>query len=67
MISAKTAILSGKRGAYMSYVSPKLKPQFETLSIDLKNEILSRNVRLEKLQDLMDVLEQIIAEGETAP
>lgn len=51
----------------MSYVSPKLKPQFETLSIDLKNEILSRNVRLEKLQDLMDVLEQIIAEGETAP
>ena len=28
----------------MSYVNPKLRYYFESLSIDLKNEILSRNV-----------------------
>lgn len=50
----------------MSYVSPKLRPQFESLSIDLKNEILSRDVRLENLQDLIAVLETIVEDGETA-
>lgn len=47
----------------MSYVSPKIRPQFETLSIELKNEILSRDVRLENLFDLIAVLDQIVAEG----
>lgn len=50
----------------MSYVSPKLRPQFESLSIDLKNEILSRDVRLENLQDLIAVLETIVEDGESA-
>ena len=50
-----------------SYVSPKLRPRFETLSVDLKNEILSRGVHLETLQDLIAVLEQIVQEGEAAP
>jgi len=47
----------------MSYVGPKIKTQFESLSIDLKNEILSRNVRLENLNDLISVLEQVVGEG----
>ena len=53
-------------GEIMSYVAPKLRGQFESLSIELKNEILSRNVRLESLHDLISVLEQIVAEGEAA-
>lgn len=47
-----------------SYDSPRLQTQFESLSVDLKNEILSRNVRLENLHDLIAVLEQIVQEGE---
>lgn len=46
----------------MSYISPALREQFESLSIDLKNEILSRDVRLEKMADLMNILEQIAKE-----
>ena len=51
----------------MSYVSPKMRPRFETLSVDLKNEILRRDVRSETLHDLIAVLEQIVQDGETAP
>ena len=51
----------------MSYVSPALRSRFESLFIDLKNEILSRNVTLNSLQDLMAVLQQIVEEGEAAP
>lgn len=47
----------------MSYVSPKIKTQFESLSVDLKNEILSRNVKLENLNDLIQVLQKIVDEG----
>jgi hypothetical protein len=47
----------------MSYVSPKIKTQFESLSVDLKNEILSRNVNLENMNDLIKVLGQIVNEG----
>ncbi len=46
----------------MSYVGPKLRTRFESLGIDLKNEILSRDVHLETLGDLIAVLEQIVAE-----
>ncbi len=48
-----------------SYVAPALRDKFETLSLDLKNCILERNVRLNTLQDLINVLEQIVAEGES--
>lgn len=48
----------------MSYVSPKIKNQFESLSVDLKNQILSRNVQLNNLHDLIGVLEHIVAEEE---
>ena len=45
------------------YVSPQIREKFETLSINLKNCILERNVRIENMQDLIRVLEDIVAEG----
>ncbi|MBC5735897.1 hypothetical protein [Lawsonibacter faecis] len=48
----------------MSYVSPKIKAQFESMPINLKNAILERDVRLENMADLMACLERIIEEGE---
>lgn len=47
-----------------SYVAPELRPKFETLSINLKNAILERNVQLNTIYDLIHVLEQIVAEEE---
>lgn len=47
-----------------SYVSPEIRDKFETLSIDLKNRILERNVRLTNMYDLIRVLEDIVAESE---
>jgi hypothetical protein len=41
-----------------------IKDKFETLSTDLKNLILERNVQLNNMQDLIRVLEQIVEEGE---
>lgn len=49
-----------------SYVSPMIKDKFETLSMDLKNLILERNVQLNNMQDLIRVLEQIVEEGEAS-
>jgi len=46
----------------MSYVNPKLRYQFESLSIHLKNCILNRNVRIDSIHDLMAVLSDIIVE-----
>ena len=43
--------------------TPKIRDKFESLSIDLKNDILERNVQLYTLQDLIRVLEQIVEEG----
>lgn len=45
-----------------SYVSPTLRSKFETLSIDLKNTILERNVQLNTIYDLIHVLEEIVEE-----
>lgn len=47
-----------------SYVAPEIKDKFETLSVDLKNCILERNVQLRNMHDLIRVLEDIVAEGE---
>lgn len=44
----------------MSYVAPELKNRFESLSIDLKNEILKRDVKINSLQDLIQCLEDIV-------
>ncbi len=48
-----------------SYVAPALRDKFETLSSELKDCILERNVRLNTLQDLICVLEEIVKEGES--
>lgn len=51
----------------MSFVNPTIHSQFESLPIELKNEILSRNVKLENLNDLIAVLERIVSESESSP
>ena len=48
----------------MSHISEEIRPKFETLSIDLKNEILKRNVTLNTIHDLIRVLEDIVRESE---
>ena len=48
-----------------SYVPPVLRDKFETLSTDLEDCILARNVRLQTLQDLIRVLEETVEEGES--
>ena len=47
-----------------SYVSPAVRDKFETLSVELKNTILERNVQLNTIYDLIHVLEQIVAESD---
>lgn len=48
----------------MSYVAPEIREKFESLSIDLKNTILERNVQLNNIHDLIRVLEEIVKEAE---
>lgn len=48
----------------MSYVGPAIKDKFETLSVDLKNAILERNVELNNIHDLINVLDDIVKEAE---
>lgn len=47
-----------------SYVAPAVQAKFETLSVDLKNIILERNVQINTIFDLIHVLEEIVAESE---
>ena len=47
-----------------SYIAPEVRDKFETLSVDLKNVILQRNVQIHSLEDLIQILEQIVAEAE---
>lgn len=46
-----------------SYISPTIRDKFETLSVDLKNTILERNVQINTMYDLISVLEKIVAEA----
>ncbi|HCR43796.1 MAG TPA: molecular chaperone GroEL [Ruminococcaceae bacterium] len=46
-----------------SYVAPQVRAYFESLSVDLKNEILKRDVKLYTLQDLIKCLEDIVSES----
>lgn len=48
----------------MSYVAPAIKDKFETLSVDLKNVILERDVQLYTIHDLINVLDEIVKEAE---
>lgn len=47
-----------------SYVSPAVRDKFESLSINLKNVILERDVQINDVYDLIDVLERIVKEEE---
>ena len=47
----------------MAYVDPKMQTYFESLSIDLKDEILKQDVRICSLQDLISCLEKIVGES----
>ncbi len=54
-----------KEGDLMSsYIAPAIEKQFRTLSPELRSLILERNVNLQNLRDLIQVLEDIVAEGE---
>lgn len=48
----------------MSYVAPQMQAKFETLSVNLKNVILERDVQINTMNDLIRVLEEIVAEEE---
>ncbi len=48
-----------------SYVAPAMKEKFETLSVDLKNAILERNVQINTIHDLINVLDVIVKEAES--
>ena len=37
----------------MSYIAPAVQAKFETLSIELKNQILERNVQINNIYDLI--------------
>ena len=47
----------------MSYIAPAVQAKFETFSIDLKNQILEKNVQINNIYDLIQVLEEIVNEG----
>lgn len=47
----------------MSYIAPEVQAKFESLSIDLKNQILERDVQINNIFDLINVLEAIVKEG----
>lgn len=47
----------------MSYIAPEIQAKFETLSVNLKNEILERDVRINTVFDLINILEEIVGEG----
>lgn len=57
-------ILSKRGDSMASYVSPEVREKFETLSINLKNNILERNVKINNVYDLINVLEKIVSEEE---
>lgn len=48
----------------MSYVAPAIREKFESLSVNLKNVILERDVELYTIHDLINVLDDIVKESE---
>ncbi len=48
----------------MSYVAPAIQEKFESLSTNLRNVILERDVELYTMRDLISVLEDIVKEDE---
>ena len=48
-----------------SYIAPAVKGKFDTLSKGLQDMILEKNMRIDTLQDLINVLGIIVKENET--
>ena len=48
----------------MTTISPKVRSQFDSLSPALQNAILTKNVSINTLYDLIGVLDEIIREAE---
>ncbi|MVB11312.1 hypothetical protein CAFE_20220 [Caprobacter fermentans] len=48
---------------FMTEIDPKMKDRFNSLSEDLKSEIMKQNVQIRSLQDLIHCLEKIVKEG----
>ncbi|MGX8699852.1 hypothetical protein [Caproiciproducens sp.] len=47
----------------MADIGPAMKSKFDSLSKDLKEEIMKRDVRIDSIQDLIKCLDSIVAEG----
>ncbi len=45
---------------FMAYIDPKIRSRFDSLPIDLKDEIMKREVKLYTLNDLMRCLQNIV-------
>jgi hypothetical protein len=45
----------------MFYINPAIRSQFESMPIELRDEIRSMDVRLENMSDLISCLERIVA------
>lgn len=48
----------------MTQIAPAVKEKFDTLPKELKNVILEKDVQVNTIYDLMDVLQKIVDEGE---
>ena len=48
----------------MSYIAPAVQAKLETLKKKKKNEILERNVQINTIYDLINVLQEIVNEGQ---
>ena len=48
----------------MSSVAPSIRAKFDSMPPELQQAVLSMDVQLETMNDLMSCLERIIAEGE---
>lgn len=46
----------------MSYIAPAVQAKFDTLSANLKKQILDRNIQINTIYDLIHVLEDIVKE-----
>lgn len=46
----------------MTYINPKIRSKFDSLSIDLKKKLWSRNLCLYGSQDLVEALQKLAEE-----
>lgn len=48
---------------FMAVIDPGMQDRFQSLSDDLKKEVMKRDVRIRNLQDLIRCLEKIVLES----